>query len=117
MSASLTLGDGLVETCGVNTDYHVTSVEVAPARGPALINHALPAPASGRRCGPPSAPPSPSPARPPTTPASPANGSRSKTASIITGTDITIHQQGDISSQIRQGSQPSSATGQASMLT
>jgi RHS repeat-associated protein len=39
--ASLTFGNGLVETYGVNTDYHVTSVEVAPASGPALINKTL----------------------------------------------------------------------------
>ncbi|WP_158813296.1 RHS repeat-associated core domain-containing protein [Methylocapsa sp. S129] len=39
--ASLSFGNGLVGTYGVDTDYHVTSVEVAPASGPALINRAL----------------------------------------------------------------------------
>jgi RHS repeat-associated protein len=39
--ASLTFGNGLVATYGVDTDYHVTSVNLAPASGPALINRTL----------------------------------------------------------------------------
>ncbi len=39
--SSLTFGNGLVETYGVDTDYHVTSIKVAPATGSALVNRTL----------------------------------------------------------------------------
>jgi RHS repeat-associated protein len=39
--SSLTFGNGLVETYGVDTDYHITSVKLAPASGSALINRTL----------------------------------------------------------------------------
>ena len=37
----LNFGNGLVGTYGVNSDYHVTSVKLAPASGGALINRTL----------------------------------------------------------------------------
>jgi len=36
--ASLTFGNGVIETYGVNSDYHITSFKLAPTVGSALIN-------------------------------------------------------------------------------
>ena len=39
--ASLTFGNGLIETYGVNTDYHIASFKLAPTIGAAVINRTL----------------------------------------------------------------------------